>query len=785
MTRRAPWTRATPEAADAPGERPRGRRVGPALVALGLVAAGVASALRPAAVVAQDGDRAAPGPAVPAPAAGAPGGGAPRLHPPVVLRDHAGLPVVESGAPASPVRSCDGCHDAAWIAEHGYHARAGHGEPTPAGARPWDRGPGLLGRWDPLTYGPLASAGVEAGDLDLAAWLRAQGRRHVGGGPLAAGPGSRPRAAGSEVRPHAAGGAPAGGWDWAASGTTETDCFLCHLAAPDVTARAAALAEGAFAWAATATLARTGLVEPAAARAGESAAGQASAPEPTGPRWRWRVAAFEPGGAAPAAALGLGRPRDVACGACHGPVHAGGAPLRLDWDLAAPGGHDLHTKGQPFSAQRIADAALDLAGKDALERPWDVHAARLVGCATCHAAPNAPGAPRAPDPAAPEHLAQDPRRLDAGDFLRRPGHDLLKGRTAQGTVARDAGGGLRTCADCHDPRAPHASWLPYLERHLERLACEACHVPRVHVPARRQTDWTLLTGAGEPVVAWRGLGGGPTAAPDDPAARFEGWTPALVPRDDGAGPRLVPHNLITTWLWVAGDPPRPVPLERLRAALLVGGAAGAAGDLPSGSGRPGRHHPEVVAALDRDGDGRLDVGELRLDRPEAVAAVRARLAAVGVPDARVVGEVQPVGLHHGVVEGARAERDCRACHGPAGRLAAAFPLATHVPPGAATPALVGDAAGVSREAARIEGAFAPAGDTTAPDAGAAASAGGLAYRTPTRALGWHVVGLDRVPWVDRLGALALALAALGALGHGALRWATAARRRPPAREGDR
>ena len=46
------------------------------------------------------------------------------MHPPVVFRDGAGAPVVQSGQPASARRTCDDCHDVARIKAHDYHAEA-------------------------------------------------------------------------------------------------------------------------------------------------------------------------------------------------------------------------------------------------------------------------------------------------------------------------------------------------------------------------------------------------------------------------------------------------------------------------------------------------------------------------------------------------------------------------------------------------------------------------------------------------------------------------------------
>ena len=54
-------------------------------------------------------------------------------HPPIRLLDAAGTNVLESGRPVSPMRTCAGCHDTAYIESHSFHAALGHDERTAAG----------------------------------------------------------------------------------------------------------------------------------------------------------------------------------------------------------------------------------------------------------------------------------------------------------------------------------------------------------------------------------------------------------------------------------------------------------------------------------------------------------------------------------------------------------------------------------------------------------------------------------------------------------------------------
>lgn len=118
------------------------------------------------------------------------------LHPPIRLLDAAGTNVLESGRPVSPMRTCAGCHDTAYIESHSFHAALGHDERTAAGfvegGRPWDYSPGPFGHWDPLDYRYLTPPGDERLDLGLADWVSLFGARHVGGGPARLGHAGRP-----------------------------------------------------------------------------------------------------------------------------------------------------------------------------------------------------------------------------------------------------------------------------------------------------------------------------------------------------------------------------------------------------------------------------------------------------------------------------------------------------------------------------------------------------------------------------------------------------------------
>lgn len=619
------------------------------------------------------------------------------IHPDIVFLDAAGQSVAQSGQALSLTRTCRQCHDTDYIAGHSYHASVGadawHVAGKETSGHPWDNSPGMFGRWSPLTYRRLTPAGEAEIDLQRADWVRLFGYRHVGGGPACFDGKSSAMVAGDGSPDNAV--------------AAEMNCFICHLQNPANAARSTELANGNFAWAVTATLANTSLVR----HQGDS--------------WQWNGSEFGEHGAVANRKLRLGKPRAQNCGICHGVAHRGSSPVEASYGLTA---WSTETKGQIFSAQKMSASGINLAGKQGLSRPWDVHAEAMLECTSCHHALNNPVQSENKTTKL-AHLAYDPRRLTVGQYLKTPNHHFAKGHTAQGTVAREYDGSVRRCENCHNADAAHA-WLPYRQRHLQKLTCEVCHIPQVFAAVRRQTDWTMLTLQGEARVEYRGTNG----AVDDPAALVTGYQPLILPRKEKAGgEKLAPFNLITSWYWVAGNPARPVALARLKQAFLEGN----------------NYHPELLSALDADKDGKLSDGELRLDTAAKVEAARRRLQQTGVSEPRIAGEIQPISLHHNVAPGDWSTRRCEECHRLNSRLVVAMELSSYVPHGA-RPELVGDAP------LALHGQF-------------VSENGVLVYRPDLGADKLYVIGHSCMCPPERIGALLLLATLLGVLGHASLR----------------
>lgn len=666
---------------------------------------------------AQDGETAAPPPvSVP-------------MHPDFPLLDADGVNVLESGAAVSTMNTCGACHDADFIQEHSFHADVGLSEMgapgSIAGGRSWDTSPGNFGKWNPLTYRYLSPQGDEIVDMTTAEWVQSLGARHAGGGPAQYSRDGRlltdlePDAGNVETSIHDPETGELVAWDWQESGIVEMNCFLCHTADPDNDARIAALQAGEFGWANTATLAATGVVTD------------------TGGVWQWNSDAFDAAGNVTAATLAIQDPTNENCGSCHGLVHVD-ARTPLVADECSPQQWTTITTGQIVSPQKLSESGLNLSDKQDLSRSWDVHAERVINCTDCHYSLNNPVYYQEPADTRPDHLLFDPRRIDIGEYLYRPIHQFAKGNSAQGSLAPQFDNTLRRCESCHSIEATH-NWLPYKDKHMTAVSCESCHVPTLYAPSRQYMDWTVLHADGTPHVSCRGIEGeGPTFG----TALISSYEPVLLPREDADGtPKLAPFNLISAWYWVYGDPERPAPLEIVQAAWLEGDD----------------YHPDIVAAFDGDGSGQIEETELVIDSEAKETAVARRLAALGLENPRIAGDVQPYSISHNVAHGDWVTKDCRTCHSDDSRLAQPLVLSDRTPGGVLPTPTGGGSVHWTGEIASGEDGL-------------------LRFQPQTEKAGLYVLGHNAVSIIDWIGVLMFLGVLVGVTAHGGLRFFTTRRR---------
>ena len=655
------------------------------------------------------------------------------LHPDFALLDTDGANVLESGEAISTMQTCGQCHDTEYIVSHSFHADLGltgyqaSSEMNASG--------GTFGRWDPLSYRYLSQPGDELLDMSTAAWLMAYGEQIPGGGPAVTSREGRPLVS---LRPDA--NNPEAGilnletgknqaWNWSESGIIENNCFLCHLETPNNEARTEAIRSGAFGTANTVTLVGTGIVSGASSD------------------FVYIPEAFNENSEVKSATIRIQDPTNANCAQCHGPVHSGSEPFIFEANTS-----ENATTGQAVSTQKISESGMNISGKQDLSRSWDIHAERQLQCVDCHFSLNNPAHQQDVSGENPDHLTYDPRRLDIGEYLEKPNHNFARGQSAQYNVEPELKGTMRRCESCHDPDKGHANWLPYIDRHMEEVACETCHIPQLYAPAIQDYDWTAITTESQPQIVYRGieLGGTKVASlsdvPTTVANLVTGYEPVLLQRTNVDGETLLaPYNLVTTWYWVYTDTNgnnRPVRLVDLETVWL----------------KDGEYAPEILPVFDANSDGAISEIELRIDNEEKESLIASRLAALGLGDPHIEALVQPYSINHNVTRGEYAVNDCSTCHNKESRMTQPIKLADYVP-GGVTPSF--------------------ATDTNVPNTGEFTQdeTGALYYQPVPSQDGLYVFGNNRISWVDWFGSLLFLGVAVGIGGHGTLRY-LASRRKP-------
>ena len=657
------------------------------------------------------------------------------LHPDFALLDTDGANVLESGEPISTMQTCGQCHDTNYIVSHSFHADLGLTNYQPSSEM--NASNGTFGRWDPLSYRYLTQSGDELLDMSTAEWLMVFGEGITGGGPAVVSREGKPLVSlpPDPNNPEASilnlETGKAEGWNWSQSGVIENNCFLCHLETPNDEARTEAIRSGAFGAANTATLIGTGIVTGSA------------------DKLRFVAEAFNENGNLKSETIRLQDPTNSNCALCHGPVHTSNEPFIFE--ASSP---ENATTGQAVSGQKISESGMNISNKTDLSRSWDIHAERQLQCVDCHFSLNNPAHQQDVSGENPDHLTYDPRRLNIGEYLEKPNHNFARGQSAQYNVAPELKGTMRRCESCHDPDKGHANWLPYIDRHMQEVACETCHIPRLYAPAIQDYDWTSITPDSQAQISYRGIemNGVEIASLNDVPVTVTnlvtGYEPVLLQRTNVDGENLLaPYNLVTAWYWAYTDSnenTRPVRLVDLEAAWLV----------------DGNYAPEILSIFDANTDGLLSATELHLDSEEKTNLIAGRLSALGLGNPHIEAQVQPYSINHNVTRGEYAVNDCRACHSSESRMTQPIKLGDYVP-GGVVPQFLRDNNVLST------------GEFTQDESGR------LFYQPIPSANGLYIFGSSRISWVDWFGGLLFLGVLLGIGGHGTLRFLSSRRNPKP------
>lgn len=653
------------------------------------------------------------------------------LHPNVQLLDKNGVPVIQSGKPISTEKTCGSCHDYEFMTAHSYHVQQGKNEFFTKETRPnyfpnFVLSPGMFGKWCGLPNRVLAAHGVkDIKDFDLGTpeWVQKCGTCHVGAGPSEF---DRKNRRLDSVNPaivddfdpdyHYVDGKTGKlkTWDWQKSGVMEMDCFLCHIPNFDRLSRDKMLRSGKFGWAVTATLAKTGIVQN------------------TGNGWKYNKEKFITHGYLKEGVLEIIDPETENCAQCHGFGSSGRSPIKPFISKNVIRG--TLKMGRVYSPEYISESNLNIKDKDSLKYAWDVHAERLLTCSNCHYSLNNPAYAQKDPESQLSHLKFDPRRPDVDLYLNRPSHEFAKGNTCPESVADYLDNTMRRCEDCHDASKAH-SWLPYPEHHFKRLGCETCHIPDKKMWALESADWTVLDTDGKFMKTFRGIKG----SIKDTSALITGFTPAILPRiarDEISKYKIMPYNLVTSYYWFDEGKNRPVFTRILKKVYLT-------------TGKDGQtvYKDDIVKKFDTNHNGKLEEKELRLDTPEKVAFIQAKLKNLGVEKPVIHGEIIPFSINHNVVDAEHAIRDCQVCHSPQSRLFEKMKLADFTP------------AGTNLKYSEFCEQCPDLGNITIKKKDGV-------YLDPTSFMKcYYIIGHDRNEWVEYIGILSIFFSLIGVIGH--------------------
>jgi octaheme c-type cytochrome (tetrathionate reductase family) len=298
--------------------------------------------------------------------------------------------------------------------------------------------------------------------------------------------------------------------------------------------------------------------------------------------------------------------------------------------------------GTVFAAGHLGQSALNYDKKETLAYPYDVHAARGLNCSDCHFEEKAGRRHLAVEPGS-YHLKWDPRKLNHAATIPDNVTNL----------------GTADCAACHDVKASHRN-LPFRERHMAKVSCQACHIPQMDVPALRVVDRTVADGGKGPMRHFTAVGD--AASLTDLTLPVSMETPLLAASAEHDG-RIVPHNVIIEFVWV--DEHEQKVDEHLVAAVFR-----------SDDGNPPQN---VMKQFDANRNGLLDPDELTLNTQEKHDFVRNALMDAGVASPGIRMNVTPFAISHGIKRGKLALAQCNNCHSHDGRTAKQITIAGTIP----------------------------------------------------------------------------------------------------------
>ena len=340
--------------------------------------------------------------------------------------------------------------------------------------------------------------------------------------------------------------------------------------------------------------------------------------------------------------LTIRSPENENCNSCHGLIHQGDKPIVFPSDFFTPGKYEQTKRtGEIISHQKIQSSFLNLEDKDTTDYAWDIHADRRVHCVDCHFASNNPKKMMPKKDNELKHLIQDPRTTSLASFLTRPDHNLTTSE----------------CSNCHNPLLIH-EMIPYKKKHMERVACQSCHVPLIKGPALLEIDNTVLTELASPIYKFRNIDGYPQKSIN--VEYIKGYSPFLLPQNE----KLKPYNFVTEWNWVSKKSNQKISIDSLKTIL---------------NSKNQTENTKLKDLFDQNKNGNIEGVEWVLDKQEKYEYIKNQLQSLLNDELEIRGEIGVFPVVHGILRGDSVTKDCSSCHSSESKLSTDIFIGEHLP----------------------------------------------------------------------------------------------------------
>ncbi len=276
--------------------------------------------------------------------------------------------------------------------------------------------------------------------------------------------------------------------------------------------------------------------------------------------------------------------------------------------------------GRVFSADKISQSDLNIAEKQNLNHPWDIHAERGVHCSDCHFSSNNPVYLRKESTKKQEHLIFDPRRPDIGEFLKKPNHQLA----FQNNSRYD-------CTYCHT--GEHSGiWQERSDIHFKKLACQSCHTPTLNAPVLKSINATIIDHSGNSLKAFHNV---------DSTGVISSFRPKLYKTTPES--KFAPYNRVEEHYFYSTQSNSRVP-DSIIAAITL------------------EHQTEINSYLDTNKDKEISLQEKIPASGVYLDFVKIKLLEKGFEGVVVKSMWSFHAVAHNTVTGAYATKECTECH---------------------------------------------------------------------------------------------------------------------------